>query len=550
MTKSGKTRISHVSEETLHHIWSFLGYFAETMVFLLAGVIITVKVWMEDSIIVWQDYLKCIALYFILHIIRFSVIFIIKWPLSKLGYGLNWREGIVLGYSGLRGAVSLCLALVVKLDHTIDHHIQDIVIFHTAGIAILTLIINGSTMSYVLRGLGMMRMPEVKKKMVRNLIKAYRKEVHDTIETLKEKKHFGKIDWDKLKEIAGSDRIREKIFKKRKIEKHKSDLQASANINALTLVLDHRNDYTEDELYIEAKHRYLTSLKGIYWDFFEQGQCDSATVLLLIESAARAIDHEDDEIKDFTFIETYFHRGWFDKLYVKLQRTWLFKYFVKNWLYHRLGFEYDAIVNYIEAHEECLDHIEQIIYNEEIIERLRTEIRKELVKAENKLYKQIEQNFPEVTKAIQHKRGGHFLINHMQHFVEEMVRHGQMEPKEAQFFYHHLNKESKKLLLGSLNVEFEHPDEDLTTHSQLSKIFTHDEIEVLCHDMKEKHFNRDEQIIKKGQILKYLYYISKGVVHEKAGDIKDIHCPKIRNRAGDLLGLQFLGADSGESFSN
>lgn len=550
MTKEGRTKISSMSEETMHHIWSFLGYSCETLVFIFAGVIITLQVWEEESVIGWADWLKCIALYFFLHIIRAGVIFAIKWPMNKIGYGLGWREGIVLSYAGLRGAVSLLLALIVKLDHDVNHEIRDIVVFHTAFIAILTLCVNGTTMGFLVRKLGLMRMPEVKKKMLRNLIKAYRKEVNETIETLKSKKNFGKVDWDKLKEIAGTDKVKGQIFKKRSIQPHRSDLQGSQTMNDLQMVLDRKDDYTEDELYIEAKHRYLTALKGIYWDYFEQGQSSPQTVQLLIESAARAIDHEEDELKDFTFIESYFHRTWFDKVYIKLQRTWVFRWLVKNWLYIRLSFEYDAVVNYIEAHEECMETIEQIVNNEAILGRLKSEIYKEMKKAEIKLYKHIEENFPEVTKAIQHRRGGYYLINHMYHFVEEMVKHGQMESKEAHYFLHHLTKESKKLVLGKLSLEFEHPDEDLTTHSQLSKIFTHDEIENLCKHFTSKTFDRGEVIIKKGQPLKNLYYISKGVVHEKTADIADIDCPKIRNRPGDLLGLQFLTKDSGVAFSN
>lgn len=395
-----------------------------------------------------------------------------------------------------------------------------------------------------------MRMPEVKKKMLRNLIKAYKKEVHDTIEKLKTKKNFGKVDWDRLKEVAGTEKVREKVFKKCKIKTHKSDLSSSKVMNELALVLDHKDDYTEDELYIEAKHRYLTSLKGIYWDFFENGRCSDKAALLLIESASRAIDHEDHEIKDFTFIESYFHRSWFDKIYIKLQRVCFFKYFVQNWLYHRLSFEYDCTVNYIEAHEECLELIEQIVSSEDILDRLRVEIKKELRRAETKLYRHIEDNFPKVTRVIQQRRGGHFLINHMQHFVEEMVKHGQMEEKEAQFFESHLYNEAKKLALGKVNFEFEHPDEDLTTHGELSKIFSRDDIEKLCKHFTTKQFDRGEVIIKKGNSLKDLYFISKGVIHEKAGELEDIHCPKIKNRMGDLIGFQFLGHDKGISFTN
>jgi len=241
------------------------------MVFLLAGVIISLKVFEEDHEIEWQDYFKLIALYIFLHIIRFGIIFALKWPMNKLGYGLDWREGIVLGYSGLRGAVSLSLALIVQLDHSVNHHVKDLVLFHTAGIAVLTLIINGTTMGFLVRILGLMRMSEVKKKMVRNLIRAYRKEVNETIENLKNKKNFGKVDWDRLKEISGGDKIKRKLFNKRKIIMHKSDMLGSKQMNDLNII-DNKEDYSNEELYMEAKYRYLTSLKGIYWEYFEQGQ--------------------------------------------------------------------------------------------------------------------------------------------------------------------------------------------------------------------------------------------------------------------------------------
>lgn len=191
--------------------------------------------------------------------------------MSKIGYGMNWREATVLGYSGLRGAVSLSLALIVELDHEVHPEIKDIVLFHTAGIALLTLFINGSTMGFLVKGLGLMRMPDVKKKMVRNLIRAYKKEVHDTIDKMKSRKNFGKVDWDDLKLLACTDKIRDQIFKKRKIDHHKSDMESSRNLKELALVIDNQ-DYNDQELYIEAKHRYLTLLKGLYWDFFEKGQ--------------------------------------------------------------------------------------------------------------------------------------------------------------------------------------------------------------------------------------------------------------------------------------
>jgi hypothetical protein len=45
--------------------------------------------------------------------------------------------------------------------------------------------------------------------------------------------------------------------------------------------------YEDSELIIETRHRFLTTLKGVYWHFFEEGQRSSETVILLLESAGR-----------------------------------------------------------------------------------------------------------------------------------------------------------------------------------------------------------------------------------------------------------------------
>ena len=40
--------------------------------------------------------------------------------LKKVGYGMTWRNGAVLTWGGLRGAVGLALALLVARDSEID----------------------------------------------------------------------------------------------------------------------------------------------------------------------------------------------------------------------------------------------------------------------------------------------------------------------------------------------------------------------------------------------------------------------------------------------
>ena len=51
MTKTGKTKISSASEEAIHHIWQYIGFVAETMIFILTGIIVAIKIFREDTII-------------------------------------------------------------------------------------------------------------------------------------------------------------------------------------------------------------------------------------------------------------------------------------------------------------------------------------------------------------------------------------------------------------------------------------------------------------------------------------------------------------------
>jgi NhaP-type Na+/H+ or K+/H+ antiporter len=40
MTYSGKTKISIESQHALHHVWGYVGFIAETLIFMLSGIII------------------------------------------------------------------------------------------------------------------------------------------------------------------------------------------------------------------------------------------------------------------------------------------------------------------------------------------------------------------------------------------------------------------------------------------------------------------------------------------------------------------------------
>lgn len=155
MTNTGKTRISAESEHAVHHVWSYIGFVAETLIFILSGIILGERFDSSQGRLTGVDFAKLIPAYIILHIIRTGITFLF-WPcLGKVGYDMTWQQVLVVSYSGLRGAVGLSLALIVANSPKIPRYIQDVVILYVGGIALLTLLINATTTGILVEKLGL-----------------------------------------------------------------------------------------------------------------------------------------------------------------------------------------------------------------------------------------------------------------------------------------------------------------------------------------------------------------------------------------------------------
>ena len=108
-----------------------------------------------------------------------------------------------------------------------------------------------------------------------------------------------------------------------------------------------------EELTVELRHKYLTILKSIYWEFFEEGQMDPQTVIVLIESADRALDHEELPMKDWEYINSYIVSDSWIATLNDLTHIPLLGRLFNQYLFEHFSLSYDILVNYIEAHEEA-----------------------------------------------------------------------------------------------------------------------------------------------------------------------------------------------------
>ena len=149
----GKARLTEASEEAIHAIWSYIGFCAESAIFLFAGMIMAHT--MYDRAGIWADLGKSLGLYIMLHVIRFAALAVHLPIMRKLGYPMDIRHVALMAYAGLRGAVGLCLCLLVQKSEEVPKEVSNLILFHTSVIVLLTLFINGTTTGWMINKLGL-----------------------------------------------------------------------------------------------------------------------------------------------------------------------------------------------------------------------------------------------------------------------------------------------------------------------------------------------------------------------------------------------------------
>merc|ERR1719215_286771 len=81
-------------------------------------------------------------IYIIIHVSRASTVMLFSPFLRRWGYGLTFKEGCLLIFGGLRGAVGLSMGLIAEHNQYVSKQLSNVILFHTSGIVILTLLIN------------------------------------------------------------------------------------------------------------------------------------------------------------------------------------------------------------------------------------------------------------------------------------------------------------------------------------------------------------------------------------------------------------------------
>jgi CPA1 family monovalent cation:H+ antiporter len=154
-----KTRLTLETSEQLEGAWGQIGFWANSLIFLLAAMFVPRFV----GNMTWTDIGLVLLLYVATLVARAATVFGLL-PLFerlRLSQEIDNRFKGAMLWGGLRGAISLALALAVTENRALPEPIRDFVAASVTGMVLMTLFINGTTLRPLIRFFQLNRLSAV-----------------------------------------------------------------------------------------------------------------------------------------------------------------------------------------------------------------------------------------------------------------------------------------------------------------------------------------------------------------------------------------------------
>eukprot|EP01012_Entosiphon_sulcatum_P049484 TRINITY_DN6810_c0_g1_i1.p1 TRINITY_DN6810_c0_g1~~TRINITY_DN6810_c0_g1_i1.p1 ORF type:complete len:1139 (-),score=138.44 TRINITY_DN6810_c0_g1_i1:1798-5190(-) len=191
-------RISLTPElaESLQAFWQLLVFISSTLLWITMGAV-TANTWFS-SVLSWGDYSVAGMLYFVLQIVRLTLVFASGPVFTRFGSSLTWQEKMLVTWGGLRGTVGLCMALSLMHEPTISKNIGDVVGFQTANVVLLSVLVNGLLARGLIPLLNLGKPARDARAHMHLLVKDARSAEVKAMNALRSDVTIADADWDKV----------------------------------------------------------------------------------------------------------------------------------------------------------------------------------------------------------------------------------------------------------------------------------------------------------------------------------------------------------------
>ena len=401
VTYVGKPRLKPQVNTFMEHFWELLTYIANTLIFILVGVVIAEKV--DFS---WGALGVLILIYIALNLIRFAMIMLHYPVMKRLGYGLTRRESVILTWGGLRGALAMILALMVSYTPAIPEDIRSQVLFFTAGIVTLTLCINATTMRALLNRLGLTHVPSARTMLAYRIEKSIRENSEKYLEGLKKRDALEGANWHKVESYMTA-----------QPQEPAKDPQNKAMLPEIRL-------------------RVLDKEKAICREIYEEGVISKPVFLRLMNSLDELYDHDGNyPLNVRTSIFKFCQR-------TDLLNTLRNIPYLQNWMTfyfrERITVVYDLGRGFIILQKGSLKLLEDLRASEwvtgeqnSVLDTLREEINDNINRM-SAFINNLADNFPKAYGHALTIKSIRMLLSNERHTVKQLISNGMLSEKDAE----------------------------------------------------------------------------------------------------------------------
>lgn len=398
---TGRPRLKQQVNVFMGKFWELLTHIANTLVFIMVGVVIAEKVELD-----WSDIAILLLVYAGLNLIRFAMIMLFYPAMKRLGYGLSKRESVILTWGGLRGALGMTLALMVSYTPAIPEEIRRQVLFLTAGIVTLTLSINATTMKWLLKRLGLTQVSTARTQMEHKIQSYLQESAEKYVEKLTSREQLKEANWEKVRKYIP---------------------QANRKWTAAPQTPD---------LLAEIRLRILNHEKATCQHIYEEGIIPKASFLHLMNSLDEMYDHDGKYALDFRpSVFNYVNRSF---VIQHLKGLLPIRNTVSLYFRERIVAVYDLARGFIILQKENLKLIDELEASDLLspqqkteLKTLKTEIQHNLDWA-NSVMEQLAANYPKAYRHALTNKSIRMLLTDERRTIRRLLSEGVISEKDAE----------------------------------------------------------------------------------------------------------------------
>ena len=178
----GRSRITPYNWSFITDLWAQIAFWAHSLVFVLASILVP-KLLLDMQ---FHDVMLIAALIVAVFAARILVLFLLLplLSLAKLTQPISTAYKLAIAWGGLRGALTLVLALAVTENPALKPEIQRFVAVLATGLVLFTLLINGTTLRFVIRLLRLDRLSPVDQALRDRVLALSYAEIDETIRSM------------------------------------------------------------------------------------------------------------------------------------------------------------------------------------------------------------------------------------------------------------------------------------------------------------------------------------------------------------------------------